>query len=125
MAKSTKKDYFNQLLAIEAVSENSELVEFINHELELLAKKSGKTTKTKNQKENDEILQTILNCMSTATTPHTITELQGLFEELSGYSNQKLSALMKKLVDSGKVTKEVIKKKSYFSIAEIAENTEE
>ena len=35
---------------------------------------------------------------------------------MAEYSNQKLSALMKKLVESGRVAKTTDKKKSYFSI---------
>ena len=37
---------------------------------------------------------------------------------MSVFSNQKLSALLKKLVDAGRVIKTVDKKKSYFSVAE-------
>ena len=39
--KPTKRDNFNALLAIPAVAENSTLVEFINHEIELLDKKNS------------------------------------------------------------------------------------
>ena len=39
-------------------------------------------------------------------------------ERMAEYSNQKLSALLKKLVEAGKVTKVVDKKKSYFSLAD-------
>ena len=46
----------------------------------------------------------------------TITELQTEVAEMSEYSNQKLSAMLKKLVDCGRVTKTMDKKKSYFSI---------
>ena len=39
MAKVTKNERYAQLLAIEAVAQNAELVAFIEHEQELLAKK--------------------------------------------------------------------------------------
>lgn len=122
--KMTKKDYFNQLLAIKEVSANEDLVGFINHEIELLAKKSGKSGQTKTQKENEAILKTIVECLATDRTPMTITELQGAYTELADFSNQKLSALMKKLVDNGTVTKTVDKKKSYFVLADKVEETE-
>ena len=51
--KITKKDRFNQLLAIDGVSANDELVAFIQHEIELLEKKAGKSGSTKQQKENE------------------------------------------------------------------------
>ena len=122
--KMTKKDYFNQLLAIKEVSANENLVGFINHEIELLAKKSGKSGQTKTQKENEVILKTIVECLATDRTPMTITELQGAYTELADFSNQKLSALMKKLVDNGTVTKTIDKKKSYFVLANKVEETE-
>ena len=122
--KMTKKDYFNQLLAIKEVSANENLVGFINHEIELLAKKSGKSGQTKTQKENEGILKTIVECLATDRTPMTITELQGAYTELADFSNQKLSALMKKLVDNGTVTKTIDKKKSYFVLADKVEETE-
>lgn len=122
--KMTKKDYFNQLLAIKEVSANEGLVGFINHEIELLAKKSGKSGQTKTQKENEVILKTIVECLATDRTPMTITELQGAYTKLADFSNQKLSALMKKLVDNGTVTKTIDKKKSYFVLADKVEETE-
>ena len=122
--KMTKKDYFNQLLAIKEVSANEDLVGFINHEIELLAKKSGKSGQTKTQKENEGILKTIMECLATDRTPMTITELQGAYTELADFSNQKLSALMKTLVDNGTVTKTIDKKKSYFVLADKVEETE-
>ena len=122
--KMTKKDYFKQLLAIKEVSANENLVGFINHEIELLAKKSGKSGQTKTQKENEVILKTIVECLATDRTPMTITELQGAYTELANFSNQKLSALMKKLVDNGTVTKTIDKKKSYFVLADKVEETE-
>ena len=122
--KMTKKDYFNQLLAIKEVLANEDLVGFINHEIELLAKKSGKSGQTKTQKENEVILKTIVECLATDRTPMTITELQGAYTELANFSNQKLSALMKKLVDNGTVTKTIDKKKSYFVLADKVEETE-
>lgn len=101
--KITKKDRFNQLLAIKEVSDNKALVEFINHELELLEKKSnGKPTK--GQEENDKIKKTILEVFTRIAKKVTITEL-GKESELTGFSNQKLSALCNQMVKDGKLQK--------------------
>ena len=119
MTRLTKKDYLNMIATVienSEVENKEELQKFISHELELLAKKSSKTTKTKNQKENEVLVEVLYNELATIGEAVTITELQEKSSELAEYSNQKLSALMKKLVDSGRVTKEVIKKKSYFSV---------
>ena len=62
--KMTKRDYFNALLALEAVKADSALVDFINHELELLAKKNASEKKlTPTQKENLNIQEAILSHM--------------------------------------------------------------
>ena len=117
--KVTKRDNFNALLEIEEVKANQGLVDFINHELELLDKKSADraTATTANQKANEEIKKVIVSEL-VRLGKHTISELQKESEELAQYSNQKLSALIKQLVDNGEVTKTIDKKKSYFEIAE-------
>ena len=102
--KLTKKELFGRLLEINEVAHNEDLTNFINHEIELLNKKATKTGTTKTQKENEDI--------------KTITDLQKNNEELAEYSNQKLSALLKQLVETKQVVKTTDKKKSYFSIAE-------
>lgn len=115
--KLTKKDYFKMLGEIAEVQANQELVDFINHEVELLNKKRA-TGKTATQKANDEIVEKIYDELVKVGKAVTITELQAESEYVGQFSNQKVSALMKKLVDVGTVVKTTDKKKSYFSIAE-------
>ena len=129
--KPTKRDRFNALLAIPAVAKDAELIEFINHEIELLDKKanSSKSKPSKTQAENDGIKTAIVEAFEKAETALTITEFQTKFStDFSEYSNQKLSALFKQLVDSGILEKTVIKKKSYFSLVvtdeSVGENAE-
>ena len=62
--KKTKREFFGEIREI--VKENTELVEFIDHELELLNKKtSAKSTKVNNkvvkipQKEIDNLMKTL------------------------------------------------------------------
>ena len=131
--KVTKKDNFNALRAIvEAtdVANKSALLDFIDNELELLAKKanSAKSKPSKAQTENDTIKSLILTALAKSDTALTITEFQTKFEIFAEYSNQKMSALFKQLVDSGILEKTVIKKKSYFSLVvtdeSVGENAE-
>ena len=120
--KMTKKEWFAEIKAIVEKAELDEekkvgMTEFINHEVELLEKKHSKSGQTKTQKENLEIMEKIMAALAEVGKPVTITELQSASTEMAEYSNQKLSALLKKLVDGGKVVKTQEKKKSYFSVA--------
>lgn len=121
-SKMTKKDYFNVLKTVvkgtDFVRENEgeELLAFIDHEIELLDKKHSKSGSTKTQKENVEIMDKIINALSIVGKPVTVTDLQKEVSEMAEFSNQKLSALLKKLVDNGTVVKTIEKKKSYFSL---------
>lgn len=119
--KMTKKEYFAVLAEVVANSdmENKEgALAFIAHEVELLEKKSAKSGQTKTQKENAEILVKIKAELTEVGKAVTITELQAASAEMAQYSNQKLSALLKKLVESGEVVKTTEKKKSYFAVVE-------
>lgn len=120
--KMTKKEWFAEIRAIVEKAELDEgkkagMTEFINHEVELLEKKHSKSGQTKTQKENLEIMEKIMIALAEVGKPVTITELQSASTEMAEYSNQKLSALLKKLVDGGRVVKTQEKKKSYFSVA--------
>ena len=117
--KITKRDNFNKLLTIREVAEDTQLVEFINHELELLDRKSAShsTVKTANQKANEEIKTKIVDAL-VQLGKSTISELQAGSEEMAEYSNQKLSALLKQLVDSKQVVRTMEKKKASFEVAE-------
>ena len=55
--KMTKKDYFNELKGL--VANRQDLVDFIDHEIELLSKKSSRTAPTKTQVENEKIKEDV------------------------------------------------------------------
>ena len=126
--KMTKKDWFAVLVGIVEGSDYADkdgALEFINHEVELLEKKSGKTGKTKTQKENEALVEQVLAELANMDKPMTVSELQGASEFFAQFSNQKLSALLKKLKDAERIDKVVEGKKSYFSAkVEDAEETD-
>lgn len=130
MEKMTKKEMFAQVIAMaqgkEVAVSTEEIVAFANHEIELLEKKSGKTGKTKTQKENEELVELVFVALAEVGKPVTVSEFQAQSEYASQFSNQKLSALLKKLKEAGRIDKSVEGKKSYFSVptAEV-EDTEE
>lgn len=121
--KLTKRDYFKMLAEVVAESgkENqAELQAFINHEVELLDKKSASrgTATTAKQKENEDLKEYILGVLTEINRAVTITELQAEDVKLGELTNQRISAMLKQLKDEGKVVRAELKKKAYFKIAE-------
>lgn len=113
--KMTKRDYFNSLLSLDEVQSNAALVNFINHELDLLAKKNSAERKpTAVQVANEGIKTAILSALS--ETPVTISELQKSAPELAELTNQRISALVRQLVNDGKVVRSEDKRKAYFAL---------
>ena len=110
--KLTKKDYFNELKGL--VSDRQDLVDFIDHEIELLSKKSSRTTPTKTQVENEKIKEKIVATLVELDKYTTITDIQNANTELANLSNQKISALLKQLYDNKIIEKVIDKKKAYF-----------
>lgn len=116
--KLTKKEMFAKLYALvenSTVDGKLDMLGFIDHEIELLDKKATKTTLTIKQRANLEILNTIREVMRGAEKAVTISDLIKT-EPLKVFTTQKISALMKKLVDSGEVEKTQLKKVSYFAL---------
>ena len=115
--KITKKEVIGMMLNEEVVKANPTYVAYLENELALLNKKASNKKATKTQEENVGIKATILEVLATIGSG-TVTDIQNGNAELSTLSNQKVSALVRQLVESGKVVKTVEKKKSIFSLAE-------
>lgn len=122
--KMTKREVINLMLGESFIQSNETYVEYLTHELELLDRKNSSKGATKVQIENEKVMDTIYNELKTIGRPCTISELMEESEVIKNYTlengnsltNQKISALLKKLVDTEKVTKVTEKKKSYFSV---------
>lgn len=111
----TKREMFVAIANVAEVASNEEMTAFIAHEIELLDnRKSGKKGQTKTQKENEGVKAVIVDVLAESGEKMTVTELIS-DERLSGYTNQKISALLRQLVEGGKVTKTIEGKKAYFS----------
>ena len=119
--KVTKKERFEMIkeIVLNAGLENeAEMVEFLDNEINLLNKKRASGVKTATQKENEVLVEKLYVVLAEIGRPVTVSELQKENEDFGAMSNQKVSALMKKLKDAGRVNKVDDKKKAYFSIAE-------
>ena len=115
--KMTKKDYFNELKNIPAVAENEALMNFIDHEIELLEKKNSSEKKpTATQKANEGLKVVILEVLKAHKDPMTITEMMKANAELGELTNQKISAIIRLMLKEETVDRIEDKKKAYFKV---------
>ncbi len=113
--KITKAQKFAMLKAIPEVAENEMLVEFIDHEIELLAKKNSAEKKptaqqTANASIADEIVSTLA---SNPTRMYTITDLIKEVPACAELTNQRVSAIVRGLLGVS-VERVEEKRKAYF-----------
>jgi predicted transcriptional regulator len=112
--KVTKREKFEMLMAIAEVKANPMLTEFIEHELELLAKKNASEKKpTAQQVANEGLKDVILEVLKENGGLMTITDIQKSADELADLSNQRISALVRQMVDVS-VERVEDKRKAYF-----------
>ena len=112
----TKREMFAEIR--NAVIDNAEMVAFIDHEIELLNRKSTSPKKpTKTQMENDAFKAVIVDYLTEVDAPKTIKELQTEVAELNGLTNQRITHMLTDLVKGGTLIKEYVKKTPYYSIA--------
>ena len=115
--KMTKREVINAMLANEVVSANEVWVNYLTNELALLDKKSANKKPTKVQEANEGVKDTIVDVLTENGGKMTVTQIiaSGKFEPLT--SPQKISALLKQLIEAVKVVKTVEKKTSYFAVS--------
>ena len=116
--KMTKKETINLLIDVlmgnKEVEDVQMFIDFLTHERELLERKSSNSGQTKTQKENEILKEKIIETLKELNKFSTITEIQESNAELADLSNQKISALLKQLVDTNVIEKVIEKKKAYF-----------
>lgn len=83
--------------------------------VQLAKRNGGKKGLTKTQKENEVIKEVILNVLADHAERMTVSDMIA-DERLNGYTNQKISALLRQLVDKEMVEKTMEKRKAYFII---------
>lgn len=122
--KLTKRDYFEMIKGI--CGDREDIINFCDHEIELLSRKNSKGGATKTQTENVKVAEMLIAELVKIAKPVTITDLMNTSDIVKEYklengnslSNQKISAILKQQVDAGKVVKVTDKKKSLFSVAD-------
>lgn len=115
----SKKEVFKrvyEMLSIADFPDKEEILQKLEHEIELLENKSNNKKPTAKQVANEELKELILNVLVTSGEPMIISDMQKANDILAGLSNQKISALIKQLRSEGKVKRTLEKKVAYFSI---------
>ena len=113
----TKMTYAQAIdFAVENI-DNIDVIEKLQALKAQLAKRNsnGKKGMTKTQKENEVIKEVILNVLADHDERMTVSDMIA-DERLNGYTNQKISALLRQLVDKEMVEKTMEKRKAYFII---------
>lgn len=121
--KGTKAYNFKALLNLAEVAAHPELVEFINHELALLAKKSTNRKPSKSQATSNTLRDIVLDVLYSADSAMTIAEIQEKDSRLKIFngenvSNQRIAAILTRLIGEGIVFKKVIKRRNYYSTSD-------
>lgn len=120
--KITKRMVVEMMLADEHIVGNEQFKAYLENELELLKKKAENKKATKNQEANVEIKADILEVMA-HMAPSTATEIMNAVKSVDTVkyvtlTNQRVSALLRQLIEDNKVVKSVDKKVSKFALAD-------
>ena len=118
-AKLTKAQKFAMIADIPEVKNNPILAEFIAHEVELLTKKNSADKKpTAQQEANATIKANILGVME--ANPKQLFPVSELLKKVPNLpdtmTNQRMSALVRQMVDAGQVKRTEDKRKAFFSL---------
>ena len=111
--KMTKADYFRQIMANYPLNEDEKA--FVEHELELLAKKNSADKKpTAQQVANEGIKQAILDGMERDRL-YSITEIIKEIPECADMTNQRVSAIVRQMIGDT-IERIEEKRKAYFRL---------
>ena len=101
------------------LAEINEVVEGLEHEIELLQRKAATPRKpTKTQLENEGFKNAIVSYLTEEGEPRTVKSIMETIEELGVLSNQRVTHLLTALRNEGKVKRTVVKKVPYYEIGE-------
>lgn len=114
--KVAKRAIFTRMLNDENINSNSLYKELLEHEIELLDRKSANRVGGTKNTENVELAEKLYNLLKTSNAETTIAEIlqTSEFGIEKGFNSQKIVAIMKILVADNKVEKIVVKRKTYY-----------
>ena len=120
MQKMTIADKFDEVVKAlqgeDSTMSVDEMVDFLTDRKDKAIKKASNRKPSAQQKENEGIKQIILDALT--TEGKTVSEIIASTDDLAGFTNQRISALLRQLILADKVVKTKDGKKSLFALAE-------
>lgn len=101
-------------VAIEALTDGEAKDKLIALKASITKKNSAERKPTATQTANEGYKVAILDAME-SDKGYTITDLMKSVDAIADLSNQRVSAIVRQMVESGNVTREEIKRKAYFT----------
>lgn len=114
--KLTKRDYFNQLLAL---AETEEQRNFINHELQLLANKAEKSKSAERKPSKETLARQATMAQAIDELPTVASTIEDLLASVPSFKSLtkgQVSSIMGDYVKAGKVRRTLIKKKVHYEV---------
>lgn len=114
--KVTKAQMFAEVVEMAKAQGRQDIVDFANHEIELLSKRKSADSKAKAKKaaENEALANQIIEVLAAADTPMAALEIATNV----GISTQKATPILVALAKEGRVEKTTEKRKNFYSLAE-------
>ena len=113
--KKTQKELFAEAIVLAEGAGKAELVEFFKSRIEQLDKKATNKKPTKEQEANVALKAEIASVLTEEGA--TVSDIMTKSETLKTLSNQKVSALLRQMVEAGTAVKVPDGKKSLFKLA--------
>ena len=118
--KTTKREYYELIKS--KLADNTEIVAFCDHEIELLENRKktadGEKKLTPKQKENLVLVEKILDNMEVDTI-YSISDMQRKIEVCKELTNQKISSLIRQAMADGTIERVEVKGKAFFKLAKV------
>lgn len=114
--KMTKREMFTKVLSFSEVQADPEIVKGIEHEIELLDRKNSPERKmSKNALENISLKAEIMEILT--KEPDRLFSVAEIQKAMTNeFSNQRVTNLLTKLKDEGKITRTEAKRKPFYQL---------
>ena len=114
--KITKKEMFNEVIALANAAGRQDVVEFAEHEIKLLEKRNSADSKAKAKKaaENAALAEKVVEYLATVEDAQATLDIATAV----GVSTQKATPILNGLVDEGRLVVTTEKRKKFYAIAQ-------